>query len=52
MRVAIDRSLFGVQEFGVSEAKFRSMLEQYGVRYIVIEPDFSPDLKSMQMLSS
>ena len=52
MRVAINRSLFGVQEFGVSEVKFRSMLEQYGVRYIVIEPDFWPDLKSMQMLAS
>lgn len=51
LRVAIHRSLFGVQEFGVSEVKFRDMLERYGVRFIVIEPDFWPDLKSMQMLS-
>jgi hypothetical protein len=41
-----------VQEFGVSEAKFRNMLEHYGVRFIVIEPDFWPDLKSMQMLAA
>ena len=50
LRVAIDRHLFGVQEFGVNATQFRDMLQRYGVRYIVIEPDFWPDLKSMQML--
>jgi hypothetical protein len=50
LRVAIDRRLFGVQEFGVTDVKFKEMLGHYGVRYIVIEPDFWFDLKSMQML--
>jgi 4-amino-4-deoxy-L-arabinose transferase-like glycosyltransferase len=50
LKVAISRQLFGVQEYGVSEAKFREMLGHYGVHYIVIEPDFWADLKSMQML--
>src|SRR5208283_4393411 len=50
LKVAIHRDLFGVQEFGVTEARFREMLGHYGVHYIVIEPDFWPDLKSMQML--
>ena len=50
LRVAIHRDLFGVQEFGVTEAEFREMLGHYGVHYIVVEPDFWADLKSMQML--
>ena len=50
LKVAIDRDLFGVQELGVSEAKFRDLLGHYGVRYIVAEPDFWNDLQSMQML--
>jgi len=50
LRVAIDRHLFGVQELGVTEAKFRDMLGRYGVRYIVVEPDFWNDLQAMQML--
>jgi Dolichyl-phosphate-mannose-protein mannosyltransferase len=50
LKVAIHRDLFGVQEFGVTEARFKEMLGHYGVHYIVIEPDFWPDLKSMQML--
>lgn len=50
LRVAIDRRLFGVQEYGVSDVKFKDMLGHYGVHYIVIEPDFWADLKSMQML--
>jgi len=50
LKVAISRQLFGVQEYGVTEVKFREMLGHYGVHYIVIEPDFWADLKSMQML--
>ena len=50
MRVAIHRDLFGVKEFGVTEAKFKGMLGHFGVHYIVVEPDFWADLKSMQML--
>ena len=50
LKVAVDRQLFGVQEFGITEAHFKEMLERYGIRYIVIEPDFWSDLKSMQML--
>src|SRR5271157_271284 len=50
LRVAIHRDLFGVQELGVTKAKFREMLGHYGVRYIVVEPDFWNDLQSMQML--
>ena len=50
LRVAIDRHLFGVQEIGVTEAKFREMLSRYGIRYVVLEPDFWSDLQSMQML--
>jgi len=50
LRVAIDRHLFGVQDFGVSEVRFKNMLERYSVHYIVIEPNFWSDLKSMQML--
>jgi len=52
LRVAIDRHLFGVQDFGVSETRFKNMLERYSVHYIVIEPNFWSDLKSMQMLLS
>ncbi|MGC2112251.1 MAG: glycosyltransferase family 39 protein [Candidatus Korobacteraceae bacterium] len=50
LRVMMMRSMFGVKELGVSEAQFREMLGRYGVHYIVIEPDFWADLKSMQML--
>jgi 4-amino-4-deoxy-L-arabinose transferase-like glycosyltransferase len=50
LNVAIDRRLFGVQELGISEAKFREMFERYGIRYIVAEPGFWTDLQSMQML--
>jgi Dolichyl-phosphate-mannose-protein mannosyltransferase len=52
LRVAIHRDLFGVQEIGVSEAKFREMLSQYGIRYVVLEPHFWSDLQSMQMLAA
>ncbi len=50
LKVAVDRRLFGVQEFGVTETQLKDMLGRYGVRYIVMEPDFWSDLKSMQML--
>lgn len=50
LRVMMMRSMFGVKELGVTEEQFRDMLGRYGVRYIVIEPDFWADLKSMQML--
>ncbi len=50
MRVAVHRHLFGVKEFGVTEAKLRDMLGNFGVRYIVVDPDFWNDLQSMQML--
>ncbi|MGC2112250.1 MAG: glycosyltransferase family 39 protein [Candidatus Korobacteraceae bacterium] len=50
LKVAIHRDLFGVKEFGVTEVRFKEMLQHYSVHYIVIEPDFWPDLKSMQML--
>ena len=50
LRVAVDRRLFGVQELGVTEAKFTEMFERYGIRYIVVEPTFWSDLQSMQML--
>jgi Dolichyl-phosphate-mannose-protein mannosyltransferase len=50
LRVAIDRRLFGVEELGVTETKFRGMFERYGIRYIVVEPGFWNDLQSMQML--
>ena len=45
-----DRRLFGVKELGVSESQFEDMLGRYGVRYIVLEPNFWNDLQSMQML--
>ncbi len=44
------RRLFGVKELGVSESQFEDMLGRYGVRYIVLEPNFWNDLQSMQML--
>ena len=50
LRVAIDRRLFGVQELGVTENKFREMFERFGIRYVVVEPSFWNDLQSMQML--
>src|SRR5271165_35527 len=50
LRVMMVRSMFGVEDLGVSQAQFKQMLGRYGVRYIVIEPDFWADLKSMQML--
>ncbi len=50
LRVMMVRSMFGVKELGITEEQFKEMLGQYGVRYIVIEPDFWSDLKSMQML--
>src|SRR5271157_502714 len=50
LKVAIDRRLFGVEELGITETKFREMFERYGIRYIVVEPGFWNDLQSMQML--
>ena len=50
LRVAVDRHLFGVQELGVTEVKFREMFGRYGIRYVVVEPSFWSDLQSMQML--
>jgi hypothetical protein len=50
LRVAVDREKFGVKELGVSEGTFKDMLRQYGVRYVVLEPNFWSDLQSMQML--
>ena len=50
LRVAIDRRLFGVEELGITETKFREMFERYGIRYVVAEPGFWDDLQSMQML--
>jgi Dolichyl-phosphate-mannose-protein mannosyltransferase len=52
LKVAIHRDLFGVKEFGVTDARFKEMLQHYSIHYIVIEPDFWPDLKSMQMLAA
>ncbi len=45
-----DRRLFGVKELGVSEGQFEDMLRRYGIRYVVLEPNFWDDLPSMQML--
>ncbi len=45
-----NRRLFGVKELGVNESQFKDMLGRYGVRYIVLEPNFWSDLQSMQML--
>jgi hypothetical protein len=50
LRVNMMRSMFGVKELGVTEDQLKYMLQHYGVRYIVLEPDFWNDLKSMQML--
>jgi hypothetical protein len=50
LRVMMMRSMFGVKELGVTEDQLKDMLQHYGVRYIVVEPDFWNDLKSMQML--
>ncbi len=50
LRVAVDREKFGVKELGVSEDSFKDMLRDYGVRYVVLEPNFWSDLQSMQML--
>jgi len=50
LRVAVDREKFGVKELGVDEDAFKKMLQQYGVRYVVMEPQFWNDLQSMQML--
>ncbi len=50
LRVMMMRSMFGVKDLGVTRDEFKDMLGRYGVRYIVIEPDFWADLKSMQML--
>ena len=44
------RRLFGVKELGVTEGQFKDMLARYGVRYVVLEPNFWNDLQSMQML--
>jgi len=52
LRVMMMRSMFGVKELGVTQDQFRDMLGRYGVRYVVIEPDFWSDLQSMQMLLS
>ena len=51
VRVAINRNLFGLQELGVSESRLKQMLEQLGVRYVVVEPNFWNDLQSMHMLA-
>ena len=45
-----NRYLFGVKEVGVTEPELQQMLVRYGVRYIVLQPNFWSDLKSMQML--
>jgi 4-amino-4-deoxy-L-arabinose transferase-like glycosyltransferase len=45
-----NRYLFGVKELGVTDSQFLGMLQQYGVRYVVVQPNFWKDLQSMQML--
>jgi 4-amino-4-deoxy-L-arabinose transferase-like glycosyltransferase len=50
LRVAADREKFGVKEIGINEGQFKEMLRQYGVRYVVLEPNFWNDLESMRML--
>ncbi len=50
LRVAVDREMFGVTEVGITESGFLAMLGRYGVRYVVVEPDFWTDLESMRML--
>ena len=52
LSVPEDRRLFGVTELGVSEAGFRDMLRRYDVRFVVLEPNFWNDLRSMRMLVS
>jgi hypothetical protein len=52
LRVPEDRRLFGVTELGVSESDFKDMLRRYEVRFVVLEPNFWNDLRSMQMLVS
>ena len=46
-----NRYLFGVKEIGVTESQFLGMLGRYGVRYVVVQPNFWSDLQSMQMLA-
>jgi len=46
-----NRFLFGVKDLGVTEQQFQQMLGQYGVRYVVAQPNFWSDLQSMQMVS-
>jgi len=50
LSVPEDRRLFGVTELGVSESDFKDMLRRYDVRFVVLEPNFWNDLRSMQML--
>jgi hypothetical protein len=49
LRVAQRREL-GVEELDVTPAKAGEMLNRYGVKYIVSQPNFWDDLNNMQML--
>lgn len=49
LRVAVRRSL-GVKEQEVGETQLRSMINEYGVHYIVSQPNFWDDLENMKML--
>lgn len=49
LRVAVRRSL-GVKEQEVGESQLRNMINDYGVHYIVSQPNFWDDLENMQML--
>lgn len=49
LRVAVRRSL-GVKEQEVGETQLRDMINDYGVHYIVSQPNFWDDLENMKML--
>lgn len=46
-----NRFVSGAKELGIGEEQFIDMLRRYGVRYVIIEPNFWSDLSSMQMLA-
>ncbi len=51
LKVAVRREI-GVQEMGYSEDEIADLLNRYGVRYVVAQPDFWTDLVEMQRLQA
>jgi hypothetical protein len=51
LKIAVRREL-GVEQMGYSEDEIADLLNRYGVRYVVAQPDFWTDLGEMRRLQA